>query len=527
VTPEERHQLLSHVKLGHSVAEEEAESIKGYFVKTDQWKRLDAGEIDVVLGAKGSGKSALYTLLSQSESTFFDRNILIYLAENPQGSPVFEALVGGPTLSERSFSYLWKLYFLTLIGNLLRDYGIASQDATELVKALEEAKLLPKQKKAGLQAIFESVRGWLSSFLTEKLSALEFEVTINPDNGMPLAKIKSAWESESEPEKLARLPIEQLLGVANSALESADLNAWILLDRLDVAFHESGELERVALRSLFRTYLDLKAYKRLCLKLFVRHDVWHRLTQGGFTELSHITKTSDIAWGTEGLVNLIVQRLLKNEFLIKTLDINSNEVLSSYQEQEKLLLRILPDDLERRLKGRAIDWMVRRLADGSGHTAPRELIQLWSYARERQMRRIERGEAKLDGDKLFESNVFEAALSDVSTTRFTKTLLAEYKFLEIYVKAFEGQKTEYSVSGLCRLWNVDPSEAARLATHLVEVGFFEKPQGRTDGFDFIVAWIYRPTLNLVNGKAFALTTNTTSGPLTFGKDTGTNSPSGK
>jgi ABC-type lipoprotein export system ATPase subunit len=30
-----------------------------YFVETDQWKRLLRGEVDIVYGPKGSGKSAL------------------------------------------------------------------------------------------------------------------------------------------------------------------------------------------------------------------------------------------------------------------------------------------------------------------------------------------------------------------------------------------------------------------------------------------------------------------------------------
>jgi hypothetical protein len=45
-----------------------------YFVETDQWNRIVKGEIDVVIGAKGAGKRAIYSLLITQEREFLDRN---------------------------------------------------------------------------------------------------------------------------------------------------------------------------------------------------------------------------------------------------------------------------------------------------------------------------------------------------------------------------------------------------------------------------------------------------------------------
>lgn len=56
-------QILKDISLGQRVAEEEADDLQKYFVKTDHWENLAAGKVDVVYGAKGSGKSALYTSL--------------------------------------------------------------------------------------------------------------------------------------------------------------------------------------------------------------------------------------------------------------------------------------------------------------------------------------------------------------------------------------------------------------------------------------------------------------------------------
>ncbi len=41
---------------GKTIAEDEERDLASYFVETDQWRRIFAGEIDVVYGPKGSGK---------------------------------------------------------------------------------------------------------------------------------------------------------------------------------------------------------------------------------------------------------------------------------------------------------------------------------------------------------------------------------------------------------------------------------------------------------------------------------------
>ena len=38
-----------------------------YFVETDQWNRIYNGGVDVIYGAKGSGKSAIYHLMMNKE----------------------------------------------------------------------------------------------------------------------------------------------------------------------------------------------------------------------------------------------------------------------------------------------------------------------------------------------------------------------------------------------------------------------------------------------------------------------------
>lgn len=107
--------LLKAISFGQRIAEEEADLLATYFVETDQWTRLSRGDIDVIYGPKGAGKSALYSLLMAKSGELFDRGILLVGAENPRGATAFQELTTDPPVSEREFIGLWKLYIAALL----------------------------------------------------------------------------------------------------------------------------------------------------------------------------------------------------------------------------------------------------------------------------------------------------------------------------------------------------------------------------------------------------------------------------
>jgi hypothetical protein len=163
-----------------------------------------------------------------------------------------------------------------------------------------------------------------------------------------------------------------LFVAANEALVSAEYHLWVLLDRLDVAFAETHELERNALRALFRVYLDLAANEAIKLKIFLRSDIWKRITREGFREASHITRFVILEWNSASLLNLMVRRILKNDIIIEEFRIDRNGVLRDFNAQRDVFYRFFPRQVDQGTKKPpTFDWMVSRCADGSGKTAPR------------------------------------------------------------------------------------------------------------------------------------------------------------
>jgi hypothetical protein len=321
--------VLESASFGARVAEDEVDQLADYFVETDQWKRLLRGEVDIVYGPKGSGKSALYSLLVKNADALFDRGIVVIPAELPRGAPAFKDIVGDPPTSETEFVALWKLYFLCLVAELLRDYGVATPPARRVLSHLQDAGLITNERSS-LHKLVRAVRDYAKRL--RDADALEGGLILDPSTGTIAGFTGRIVLTEPSAEFAASslVTVDSLFGDAEAALADLDFNVWLGLDRLDVAFADNDELEANALRALFKVYLDLLAYEHVTLKIFLRSDIWRRIMDEGFREASHITRHLTISWDRNALLNLGIRRLLQNRMVREYYNVKDPEkVLAS------------------------------------------------------------------------------------------------------------------------------------------------------------------------------------------------------
>jgi hypothetical protein len=493
----DKRQILREISFGARVAEDEAAELSHYFVETDQWQRMYRGDIDVVYGAKGSGKSAIFALLLSREDELFDRRILLAGVEDPRGAPVFSQLVADPPTSEAEFRALWKLYFLTLVGRQLRDYQVAGPLASRVVAELE---------KIGLLAHGSNLRRLLNSALryvrTARSATLEAGIRVDPYTGMPEGVVGGITFREPDADERWRhglISIDETFELADQALADADLRIWLVLDRLDIAFAESDELEANALRALFRVYLGLRRLERISIKVFLRSDIWERVTRDGFREASHITKELTIVWNPESLRHLIIRRLLRNQVVKRRFGADERTLLEE-GFQVHLFQAILPRKPSPR-DARAtatFDWILSMVRDGSGVAEPRELIHLFNAARDAQIRRLEMGLPPPPGDALFDLTAFAEALAEVSRARLQQTVYSEHPRYRRWIEQLVGERTEFTLRGLSAPWSVNVREAGRRAERLAGIGVLEQTGTRAMP-SYRVPLLYRPALGLLTG----------------------------
>lgn len=495
----DKHAILRSITFGHRIAEEETDVLSTYFVETDYWERLYRGDIDVVYGPKGSGKSALYSLLLSKSSGLFDRNILLVAGENPRGAPAFRDLITDPPANEREFVGLWKLYIASLLHSALDEYDIKNEASKRLEEALAREGLVKGNRS--LAALLKSV----VEYARRALRPQAVEVGVELD---PLTQLPKGFKGKiifSEPGKQASDPevnsVDRLLELANTALSNTKFHVWVLLDRLDVAFAEDQQLETNALRALFRVYLDVLAFSNVKLKIFLRTDIWTRVTTQGFREASHITRHLTISWNRGSLLNLVVRRTLHNEAIRNAYGVGEDLSRQTVEAQEKFFYRLCPPQVDvGPNKPSTIEWLLSRTRDGTKSNAPRELIHFLNCLREVQVKRLEVGETQPEDEALFERVSFKDALPEVSKVRLEQTLYAEYPAHKEWLEKLRGAKTLQTPETLSDIWGVSSEEAAARAKELVAIGFFEA-RGTWQSPEYWVPFLYRDALDLVQGAA--------------------------
>jgi hypothetical protein len=195
-------------------------------------------------------------------------------------------------------------------------------------------------------------------------------------------------EPSSDLKKTGIMTIDELFEFLNKALGENKLKVLVLLDRLDVAFVDNHSLEANALRAVIRAYADVRHRDEIALKIFLREDIWKRITEKGLREASHLIRYVILDWTQPALLNLIMRRLLNNSILQEEFGIDGSAVLKVAEQQEKLFYRLFPSQVEQGpQKAPTFKWLVTRCADGTGKTAPRELIHLLNCILEQEINR--------------------------------------------------------------------------------------------------------------------------------------------
>ncbi|MDO9707254.1 P-loop ATPase, Sll1717 family [Paracraurococcus lichenis] len=503
----DKKKVIQSLHFGHDVAEHEAKELAKYFVETDQWQKIFGGNVDIIYGAKGSGKSAIYHLMMAKEDELFDRDILLVPAENPDEDPAFNEIRSELPPTEDEFIGLWKLYLCSVAAVRARDAGVNNQALQDVLSYLADLKLIDRDPS--LNTIIKRISAYVTSFFRPK----DVSTTTHFDQSGTITGITGKI-SFSEPSLEARdkgvRPIREILIKLNSSLEASGQTIWLLLDRLDVAFSGNDEIESRALRALFQAYKDMARLDRIRPKLFVRSDIWDRIIKTGFREATHAAspeKSTTLAWDNSLLFNVFIRRLLQSDLLCIDYQIRKDDVLNDIVAQEQLVDRIFPDKIDTGKNPRTFAWVCGRLQDGRNQATPRELIQFLSALRNQQLQRFEKSLAPPLAELLFERAAFKAALLPVSNNRLVNTIYAEYAFCKNWVEELRGRKSLQSVETLGAIWSTESKETYNRIDQLLAIGVFRRIES-VDGTVFEIPLLYRPSLNIVRGAEVGLRQDT-------------------
>ncbi|WP_443748753.1 P-loop ATPase, Sll1717 family [Asticcacaulis solisilvae] len=320
-TVQEKLEWLQASKFGHADAEHEQARLKEFFVSTYAWDRLLSGDVDIVHGKKGSGKSAMYTaLIQEAPAELAERNIhvihgnhLDLIDQLPQDVP-------------EGFRWddFWFCYILVLCaGKILQENWTVCREIIDYLKAKQLLDNNPNNR------LFLSR---LSQFVWETRGGLSYEEVFRRSsmtaNGMMGGQMNDTMISRSsivtpmptQPSQDLKVSWSSLLQHLHSALAAMGVTFWVALDKLDVVFSRMPHTEIQAVNGLLRCHEDMISFSHIRLRLFLQTQALRRAIALGLTNPDYLTTSvQELRWDKTHLLWLLVRRLLSNPGIVEYL----------------------------------------------------------------------------------------------------------------------------------------------------------------------------------------------------------------
>lgn len=419
------------------------------FIGTEMLRQVLLPQHSLIVGNKGSGKSAICRLLSedlQKVKPLLPKNysdiycIPAYGLQSEQFLPDVELRELHPT-SVDDFRDFWLLYLgLKTASTLLADPKV------------QEAAL--KGKNVALKTSYETLHTILVNLgLRQETNA--FKKVKHQLFGRSKVASRGGASSGGNGVSAATdfkqktgMSIIALLDHIDIVLQETNSLAWLMLDKLDLLFVDDFVKLKSAITGLVQLLVQYgNQFKNIHLKIFLRNDIYRQLH---IVNKSHLVSySSDMKWPGHLLLKLLVARAVVDqhvrafceEQMGEKVDV-TNVILGADDYVKRIFYTIFEPTMGASdVNATPTDqWILRRLVDGTGSSFPRELIHLGNRAVEKQ-REINRSLNKHSSTKLISAKALKDAFEMISAYRCDTYLYSEFPHLSKHFDVFRGSDT--------------------------------------------------------------------------------------
>jgi hypothetical protein len=497
--------LLKDLDLGSSVAE--TDNVLGNArVETSVFHELLGDRVDLIQGTKGSGKSALFRLVIDylEEALLRDKKVVIAHGVSRPDDNIFHAFRSDfDQFTEDDFEAFWVIYFATLA----RDNFIEESKFDDILRGCKKQMAefrdacalasiptfeMPKERRS-LRVILEWIIGLVRPKKVTYKSAGGDQATF--EFAEPVKALPSGEPPRTQPlrsrylEKL-RIALQAILGVA-------DLQLWLMIDRLDELFLRRSDTERKALRGLLRASLSFRD-ERIRIKIFLRDDIFEHITEtaDGFAALTHVTArmSARLEWTESQILTFITRRLLANSRLCRYLSIRSEGL--SPDEQEKIFYQVFPPTVHTGDNQSAtLRWIYQHCSDAKGVVTPRDVLDLLTNAIRRQHDNVCAHPRGLS-QHIITSDAILYGHDELSIRKRDTYIKAEFPHFWSDIEKLEKGKTEYSEGALHR--RLGGKQIEKRIASLVDIGILAETR-KENARTWKVPFLYRRGLALTQG----------------------------
>ncbi|NUY32982.1 hypothetical protein F0160_21075 [Paraburkholderia sp. JPY303] len=268
---------LQNLTFGDPTAENEMTTLSDYYMQTDQFNRALRGEVNLVVGRKGSGKTALFLQL-RDRIRSDKRNVMVDL--KPEGYQLIK-------LKEDLLAYLTegsRQHLITAFWEYLLLLEVA-------YKVLEKDRVIHKhnhdlfEKYIKLEAAYKVENFSTEGDFSERLLTLSNRITLEYRSRYG-DKLDTKLTVEDVTALVYSHDIRALRQSLSDYLDEKQ-SVWILFDNLDKGWNTAGVdvIDTIVLRCLVEAGRKLeremrKHEQRLSCLIFIRNDVYELLMKG-------------------------------------------------------------------------------------------------------------------------------------------------------------------------------------------------------------------------------------------------------
>ena len=347
--PEVKQRILDRLEFSAGTAEQQ-EDFLDTFVNTELVDRARSVGKPLVLGRKGTGKTAIFRRIAEGT----DYNSIVVLSPSPfRGRYPWGLSVDGFQAIEEYFKETqtgWREFWMLYTG-------LAS--FISLTRQRQNPSLPDAPLQTSIKALVSQRR------LTER------------------QVVKCLQEMLSAPQ--VGLIVSDWLQELDAALKAQTL---VLFDGLDTGFgnrNEERERRTRAIEGLFSFVIDREAtLAHMRFKILLREDIWNKLR---FENKSHLYGRSvRLAWRSQAdYVKTVLKQALRNEDFKELIENTEPQIRGDVDGwPDETVFRVWNILVGERMKGGKTtftrNWVWNRLADGNGDHSPRALLQLFREA---------------------------------------------------------------------------------------------------------------------------------------------------
>ncbi len=264
---------LSRLSVGDPMAENEFQNLGQYYLKTDEFNRAARGEVNLVVGRKGTGKTALFSQVRDRKRAIKSNIVVDLKPEGYQLTKLKEEVLDH--LSAGSKSHLVTAFWVYLLYSEITRKVLEKDEQ----RHLRDDRLYEPYRR--LKKIFSGSPHTAEGDFSERLVALSGSISDQFNAGNNGSK--GRLSSDEVTELLHTEHLSEMREALASYLKLKD-EVWVLFDNLDKGWssHGLGGGDIMILRSLIdatrKIQRDLsKAELEFFAIVFVRNDVYQLL----------------------------------------------------------------------------------------------------------------------------------------------------------------------------------------------------------------------------------------------------------